>query len=520
MGLEGLDVQSNFGGLDWAIVVVYLLGSAAIGFYANRFVSNMADYVVAGRALRSYLGIATMIGSELGLVTVMYAAQKGFTGGFAAFHIGLVAGVVTLLVGMTGFIVAPLRQMGVMTIPEFYERRFGRGVRVLGGLILALAGILNMGLFLKAGAIFVSALTGMHSDFELKLVMSMLLGLVLVYTILGGMLSVVVTDYVQFVVLAVGLVAACVFSVQRLGWETIVETTKSFKGIAGFDPFHGEGFGTAYVLWMMFTAGLVSCAVWQTAVIRACSAENTKVVKRLYAWSSIGFLVRFMIPNFLGICAFVFMTQNPALRSVFIPDNGTADAEVTLAAMPLFLSQILPAGMIGLMAAGMLAAFMSTHDSYLLCWSSVLTQDVVAPSLGRSFSTRGRLMLTRTLIAVIGVFLLVWSLWYPLEQDLWDYMAVTGAVYFTGAFALLLFGLYWKRASKVGAYLALVAGASALLGLEGVRRAVSLDVVGAKLGIELSGEVVGLSTATLCILLMIIGSLIFPDRDAGTANAE
>ena len=162
--------STNFTAIDWVIEAVYLAGTVAIGLYVRRFITNMADYVVAGRALRSCLAIATMIGSELGLVTVMYAAQKGFTGGFAAFHIGLVAGVVTLLVGMTGFIVVPLRQMGVMTIPEFYERRFGRGVRVMGGLILVLAGVLNMGLFLKAGTVFVTGLTGMTSVIELKIV--------------------------------------------------------------------------------------------------------------------------------------------------------------------------------------------------------------------------------------------------------------------------------------------------------------------------------------------------------------
>ena len=114
-------------------------GTLAIGLYVNRYIANMADYVVAGRALKSCLGIATMVGSELGLVTVMYAAQKGFTGGFAAFLIGLVAGVVTLIVCLTGFIVVPLRRRAVMTIPEYYERRFGPGERILGRAILALA---------------------------------------------------------------------------------------------------------------------------------------------------------------------------------------------------------------------------------------------------------------------------------------------------------------------------------------------------------------------------------------------
>ena len=96
---------------------------------------------------------------------------------FSAFVLLLFA---TLVVGITGFIVVPLRRMGVMTIPEFYEKRFSRGVRVLGGLLLALAGILNMGMFLKVGGMFVTDLTGLPPNgIELKVVMTVLLALVL-----------------------------------------------------------------------------------------------------------------------------------------------------------------------------------------------------------------------------------------------------------------------------------------------------------------------------------------------------
>jgi len=307
MGLENIGLETNFAFADWLIVLVYLAGVVLIGIYARRYVANMTDYVVAGRALKSYLAIATMIGTELGLVTVMFSAQKGFTGGFAAFHIALVAAVITLMVGLSGFIVVPLRRMGVMTIPEFYERRFGRGVRILGGAILAFSGILNMGMFLKAGTLFVMGITGMTSDRHLKLLMTVLLALVLFYTILGGMVSVVITDYVQFIVLSFGMLAMCWFALRTVSWHNIVETVENLKGSAGFNPFNEESFGTSYVLWMVFM-GLVSCAIWQTAVMRACAAENTKVVKRLYIWSSVGFLIRLLIPYFLGTCAFVYLS--------------------------------------------------------------------------------------------------------------------------------------------------------------------------------------------------------------------
>src|SRR5207302_7866333 len=157
--------------------------------WTRRFIRDAEDFLIAERGMRGYLGVASIISTEMGLVTVMYAAQKGFTGGFAAFHIALVAAVVALLVGLTGFIVAPLRRTGVMTIPEFYERRFGRGTRILGGAILAFSGILNMGMFLKADSIFVTRLTGLTSPLALNIAMTVMLAVVLLYTILGGMVS-------------------------------------------------------------------------------------------------------------------------------------------------------------------------------------------------------------------------------------------------------------------------------------------------------------------------------------------
>ncbi|MHC4558898.1 MAG: sodium:solute symporter family transporter [Planctomycetota bacterium] len=246
-------------------------------------------------------------------------------------------------------------------------------------------------------------------------------------------------------------------------------------------------------------------------MIRACSAENTRTVKKIYTWASIGFLIRFLLPYFFGICAFVYITQHESLKSIFMPDAGSVDSQLTLMAMPVFLSQLLPAGFIGIVSAGMLAAFMSTHDSYLLCWSSVLTQDVVAPWFKKGLSSKARLLLARIFIVAIGIFILVWGLWYDLGQDLWDYMAISGAIYFTGAIALLVFGLYWKRASKVGAYLALICGFGAILGLKPVQ---------ALVGVNVSSAIVGLTVIALTIAVMVAGSLVFPDRSKPSEYKE
>ena len=475
----------------------------------------MRDFVTAGRNLGLWLGIATMTGTELGLITVMYSAQKGFTGGFATFHIALAALIVTFVVGMTGFIVYKLREMKVLTIPEFYEKRFDRKTRILGGIMMVLGGILNMGLFLKVGSMFLVGITGLSTtSWALPAVMIFLITLVLIYTVLGGMISVVIADYVQFVVLSISLLVITYIAITKVGWHNIFDTIELSMGRAGFDPtMAGGGFGWEYIIWMFFL-GLVSCAIWPTAVARALSMESPKVVKRQYMFTSVSYLIRFLIPYFWGIAAFVFITKDAAFNSLFFPAGYPppeslpvgVEAVDNLYGMPFFLGKILPAGLIGLVTAGMLAAFMSTHDSYLLCWSASLTQDVVAPiarSAGRPLSSKKKVALSRIFIVLIGGFVLYWGLFYKGSEDIWDYMAVTGAIYFTGAFALLLGGLYWKRASSTGAFVALIGGLGAIVGLTPVQ-----DF----LGIELSSAIVGLLSVIGTIVLMILGSLLFPDR--------
>lgn len=523
----GVIGQTNFSVLDWAIVAVYLAGTVAIGLYVKKYIANMADYVVAGRGVRTALGVATLTGTEMGLITVMYSAQKGFTRGFSAFHIAAAAGVVALLVGLTGFIVCKLREMKVLTIPEFYGRRFGRKTRILGGFMLVFGGVLNMGLFLKIGSMFVVGITGMEHGTALAAIMIVLLVLVLLYTVLGGMVSVVITDYVQFVVLSFGTILACILAIRHLGWNNIFDTVGRHMGEKGFSPVAAGGLGVEYIIWMFFL-GLVNCALWQTAVMRALAAESTKVVKKQYMWSSVSFLVRFLLPCFLGICAFVLVVQTPELKNAFFPVTELQKATDNLYAMPIFLGRILPVGVLGLVTAAMLAAFMSTHDSYLLCWSSVITQDIVAPLLGDKLTARARIRLTRVLIVLIGGYILYWGLMYPGGEDIWDYMNISGAIYFTGAFSVLLCGLYWKRASATGAVLALLCGFSAVLGLEPVRKYVGfqrvLEVTAKACGLELSGERIsawiGLGTIVLSLGAMVVGSLLFPAKHVASRTAS
>lgn len=519
--------RTHFTAIDTGIVVLYLAVSLLIGIVVRRYARNMTAYIGADRRIGTWLGVATMLGTEMGLITVMYSAQKGFTGGFAAFHIALIAGATSLFFGLTGFIVGPLRRSRVLTIPEYYEKRFNPRVRVLGGIFLALGGILNMGLFLKVGSMFLVGITGLSSQgWALPAVMIVLLLLVLAYTAMGGMISVILTDYVQFVILSIGLIVATALAITHLGWDNIFVTTREILGDAGFNPVAEESdFGWSYMLWMVLTAGLVSCAVWPTAAARVLAMDSERSVRRQYLISTISFTIRFLVPYFWGICALVFIQATPQgadLKALFFPPDGGAAAPVdNLYALPIFLGRLLPPVLVGVITAAMIAAFMSTHDSYFLCWSSVITQDIIAPLRRKPLSQKGRVKLTRFLIFAIGAYVLYWGLFYQGKDDIWDYMAVTGAIYFNGAIAVLVGGIYWRRASSAGATAALLAGCSAILGLGPVQQVTGLQYRDAGTGEwiqRLTGAQVGLISVAVACLAMVIFSLAFPDREKGKSH--
>ncbi len=514
--------QTNFTSIDTAIVVVYLLVSVLIGVFVRKYATNMTAYIGAGRKVGVWLGVATMLGTEMGLITVMYSAQKGFTGGFAAFHIAAIAGIGTLLVGLTGFIVVPLREAKVLTIPEYYEKRFNRKTRVLGGIILAFAGILNMGLFLKVGSMFIVGVTGLSdTGWALPTVMVVLLVLVLIYTTFGGMISVILTDYIQFVVLSFGVLLVTGIAIARLGWNHIFETVQANMGEAGFNPLaEGSDFGVWYVIWMFITAGLIGSAIWPTAVARALAMESTAAVKRQYLWSSVSFTVRFMIPYFLGISAFVYIMASPEgadLKALFYPPEGSnAEPFDNLYALPIFIGRLVPPVLLGIVTAAMIAAFMSTHDSYFLCWSSVITQDVVAPLRKNGLTEAARIRLTRIIIVLIGGYVLYWGLFYKGKDDIWDYMAVSGAIYFNGAIAVLVGGIYWKNASCAGALAALIVGFSAIFGLGPVQQLVGLQYRHAETGEwvqRLTGAQVGIASVVAALVAMFVFSKLMPDKE-------
>src|SRR6266536_4962975 len=170
-----------------------------------------------------------MARTEFGIVTCMYTAQNGYEKGFAGATPGILMAAAMLVVGLTGFCIKPLRDSGVMTIPEMFEKRFGPRIRWASGVVIVLGGLLNMGVFLRTGGEFLVLVCGFDVKY-LEIAMTVLLAGVAIYTILGGMLSVLITDFLQFVVMSAGLILVTILILMNVGWENMVNTVETRYG--------------------------------------------------------------------------------------------------------------------------------------------------------------------------------------------------------------------------------------------------------------------------------------------------
>ncbi len=547
--------MTTFGLLDWLITAASLIATLAVGVVVKRYVGNLEDFLVANRGMGTYVGTASLVSTEIGIITYMYQAQFGFLAGFSAFVVGMVTILVCYCVGRTGFVITRLREMEIMTIPEFFERRYTRGVRILAGLLMAFGGSLNLGIFPIIEARFLSIVMGIDARY-VGWTMAVLLLVALVYTAIGGMVSLIVTNYVQYLLLAAGTLIVTFACLRATGWTAMTAAVTAHGNGHGFDPFSDPGIGPAFVLWqlLLWTAFMT---VWQSVAMRTFSTRDARTGRKVFTLTSVLFLGRAVIPMAWGIAALAFfwaraeplpppsdidprveierldrelasdferelargrieallprlerleaVASTPGAEEALARAKGRRE-QLSMVAMPWMLAAILPSGLIGLMMAGMLAASVSTYAGYFLGWSSVIAQDIVAPCLGRKLSDSTRLRITRVMVVALTAFIMVWSLVYEVPGPAYFYLQVTANLFMAPTLITVIAGLYWKRASSVGAALAFVLGAASSLGY-------------LLPGFGLSVATAGNASWALAALGLWLGSLAFPDRRRTSSEA-
>ncbi len=430
--------------IDGTIVLLYLIGTVTAGLLVRKYVLKVDDFLLAGRNVNMYLGIASLSATEFGIATCMANAELGFKYGFSGITPGIALAVAMFVVGATGFCIKPLRKLNAVTVPELFDSKFGGKVRWASGIVIVLGGLLNMGVFLRQAGNFLTVVCGFSPGY-LELIMTAILLIVAIYTILGGMLSVLITDYIQFIVMSIGLISVILLFFFKFGWSELTASVETHLGVEGFNPLEGGAYPFERIVLDIFLA-FGAVLTWQTMISRVLAAKDAKTGQKIYMGTSPFFLVRFAVPAFLGIVALHY----------FGPDEFSGGDGIL--AMPNLVATLVPVGLLGILVAAMLAADMSTNSSYMIAWSSVIYNDIMKPIHKNRWPQKRGIFWNRILIILIGIFLLIYGLWYPMKGDLWVYLQVTGTIYLSSMSVLLIAACYWKKANNWGAIAAIFIG--------------------------------------------------------------
>jgi solute:Na+ symporter, SSS family len=466
---------------DW-LIVAGMLALLLCGVHlSNRHTRSVADFLAAGRNAGRYLvGVAGGI-AGLGAITIVGNLEMNYIAGFSMSWWGMTTSVVVLFITLSGWVVYRFRETRCLTLAEFFERRYSRRFRIFAGTVCWVSGIVNFGIFPGVGARFFIHYCGLPRTVALgplevssyPIVMALLLGCALFFVFRGGQITVIVTDFLQGTFVNLVFVLICGWLLWKVvSWEQIFGALAAAPQDASLiNPFrtrHVEDFNFWYFL--IGLAGLLYGKMsWQGTQAynsSATSAHEAKMGEALGMWKN---APQNLFLMFVPIVIYTVLNHADfaAVVARVHEDLALVDREAIRSQLraPLVLVEILPPGLIGAFAAVMLAAFITTHDTYLHSWGSIFVQDVLLPlRRGEPLGQRAHLRALRLSILGVAVFIFVFSLLFQQNQYIFLFFAITGAIFAGGSGAVIIGGLYWRRGTTAAAWSAMITGASISVG--------------------------------------------------------
>lgn len=450
--------------LDYFVIFVYLIGTLALGLYIGSKIKTGSDYFLAGRRLPWWAIGMSLVATDIGAVDIIGTGGAAFSHGLAVGNFEWIGCVPAMIIGAFVFIPFFWRS-GVTTIPEYMERRFNVAVRSALAICWIIFMACNLGIMLLASAKMMSLHLGMGVNACIYLTAA----LVGIYTISGGLAAVVYTDMIQCIIMIGGCLLVLVMGIidvggidefqsaikkQELAKQTAVEKPLENQPEAAKEdllhtslilpadadtpfPWTGIFFGLALIL---------SPAYWignQAIVQRSLGAASEFEAKAAYVW---GALLKNLVPLVVAVPGLIAFVKFPELT-----DGDQA--------FPELISHLLPVGLKGLFLAAFLAALMSSIDSYLNSASTIVTNDFYKRFFRRDASDVSLLKIGRAVTFLLVLWAIGFSFFLMTRSEGIYTIFQTLMAFFQGpAFALLITGLLWRRATGVAALVGFLVG--------------------------------------------------------------
>ena len=421
--------------LDSGVLLCYFLVLIVAGILGAKRAKTAEDFALAGRnlGLFVYLGClsAVILGGASTIGTAKLGYQFGISGMWFVFMIGLGIAVLGL------FFTNQIYGAHVTTISELLGRRYNQETRLISALVAAIYTLM----------VSVTQVIGMgtiiHAVLGWSMTVSMLVGggIVLFYTILGGMWSVTMTDIIQFIVMTVGIFFVMLpMSLSHVGgWTSLLERLPA----SHFD-LTSMGWANIFQYFLLYTLGMVvSQDIWQ----RVFTARTPNIARGGAVYAGLYSVAYAAALSIIGMCGVLIFPNINDPQNVF--------ANMSL--------EILPHGLLGLILASVCSALMSTASGTLLASSTLLSHDILKQYWLKNMSDRQFVLLSRMMTLAVGIVAIVFAIWI---QDVLVALDVAYAILSGAIFVPVVLGFFWKRATaKAGFYSIVISSLVVLIGL-------------------------------------------------------
>jgi SSS family transporter len=422
-----------------AVFLFYFLIVFGIGWLSLKRTRSEKDYWIAGGNLGWLLGGATLAathtsaGSFMGTIGVMYSAGWSF---------GWLILAIPLAYWFMAAVLAPrFTRVKELTLPAFIEARYySKSVRALAAVIILMATVVYIQAQIVAGGLIASTVFGIPT--EIGMVGFTLI--LLVYTAVGGMLAVVYTDFLQIVIMTIGVLFALPIAVRHVGgWGDLFDYVQAVNPTT----FTFEAFGPV-LLFTMGLAFLLGSVSSPAQLVRLYAMKDMRAIRR-------GILLAIVLIT--GINLVIFLLS--LVSVVLFPALPTGDL-----AMPMIARTVLPPFLGGIMLAAITSAMMSTVDSLLIVAGSALSQDIYRTLIDPDVGEKKRAWIDRLGVMIVGTVPVLLLLSGVGEGELIQFIILLFTALMASSFFVpVVAGVYWRRATREGAAAAMLGGLAAAL---------------------------------------------------------
>jgi SSS family solute:Na+ symporter len=433
--------QNLLGTIDWLFIIIYLGVIAGVSIWSiRRSKESASDYFLANRNLGWFVIGASILASNVGSEHIVGLAGSAAKSGTVLGHYELHSYIVLIL----GWVFVPFYMRSqVYTMPEFLERRFNPQARRLLSIIQLLSYVIaKASVTIFAGALVFNQFLGV--DFWTgAIILVVVTG---IYTIFGGLHTVMYTEAIQAIVLLAGSAVLLYYGLERVGgWEGVVNTIPKEK-LNMFPPMNDPDYPW---LGILFASPIVGIWYWctdQHIVQRCLAARDERQARRGTIFAAFLKLLPFFIFLIPGLIAYALSLQG----KLNLTDNN--------AAFPTMVKELMPVGLRGLLAGGLLAALMSSLAAVYNACSTLYTMDIYQ----KQHPEASEKQLVKVGRIATGVVVILGMAWIPLmgriSTGLYDYLQSVQSYLAPPIAAVFLLGVFFPRLNARGAYSAMVIG--------------------------------------------------------------